>query len=813
MESRKRGVYDLDVYPSKKRSLSSSEQLGKPVPAPLGSSLLLKKPIDANKENCPPSIYLGRRLDNFEAHPTTLDNVGDRNNKLKQPTSLQQASVVDKGSANFVDFKSRSLSTDDTPRAKTSRGEEWTVRLKQNTKPIPFEQLIGRRSSHVAGEAKKSFYGIDIHTLLDQVDSTSETAEGRAHDVGSSKVQPSVEEPPYAQYPRRDREMLWTEKYRARKFTDLVGDDRTHRDVLRWLKGWDSIVFPGSAKPKTKHKLQGAGAESRPHRTVLMLAGPPGLGKTTMAHVCAKQAGYEVLEINASDERSRDVVKGRIKDCVGTDNVKGINTKTDGGKIRKKGRPFCVIVDEVDGAVSGGSGGEGGFVKALIDLVMLDQKNSNTLSTAPGKLIRANRKGDKFRLLRPMILICNDVYHPSLRSLRTTTVAEIIHIRKPPLDKLVTRLGFVFGQEGIHHDKDGVRQLCEATWGLGNQRERTSQSGGTGEGDMRSILVAAEWVALKLRQSRGKSPRLTRKWIEDNVLHSLSHDGGGARGMGRGGAKEAVKRVFQDGAGFSRSEIVATSQINGSVPEIGDAQGVSQAAKRTAMQRLQEIVDASGDSDRIITDCFAAYPSHQYQDDTFLSKPNAAHDWLHFHDRLSLRIHSGQEWELGAYLSQSVLGLHHLFASPAKQFGDGDQRRWNEEAEGEPSLFSGPRADHEASEAMKENKAILFGFQSSLSTSLLRSFRSAEISTDLLPNIIKMLTPDVKPIIVGGSGDQRGVVSVRKEGEREMIQRAVSVMSAVGINFERSRVDAGMAGTSTYIFRMEPYVGTFATHE
>lgn len=690
------------------------------------------------------------------------------------------------------------------PRVRTSSGKTFRTNTKKSQGSISYEQLIAARSTAAQGRAAKSFYGIDIHDLLDQAGKEPRPVKSKPTRETETTL-PSVEHHIPSRSSKKGRTLLWTEKYRARKFTDLVGDERTHRDVLRWIKGWDPIVFPGSNKPKPKTHFGNNEHEPKQHRKVLLLTGPPGLGKTTLAHVCARQAGYEIVEINASDERSRDVVKGRIRDCVGTENVKGINMKEAGGVTRKAGRPVCVVVDEVDGVVGGSSsGGEGGFIKALIDLAMLDQKNTNILGATSGNAIKSKKNGDWFRLLRPMILICNDVYHPALRPLRSSTMAEIIHVRKPPLDKVVTRLISVFDKEGVACDGDGVRRLCEATWGISNRRESRNSSTGTGEGDMRGILVVGEWAAAKMRASLTKNSRLTKKWVEENMIENLSHGGGGARGMGRGGAKEAVDRVFLDGAGFPKAASAQPTEDFGKIRD-GDTVGVAELAKRAAMDRLREMVDISGESDRIMTDCFASYPTHSWQDDTFLSKPNAAYEWLHFHDRVSSRVHVGQEWELGPYLSQSVLGFHHLFASPAKHSWTGDHKRWDDNEDEEPLPFSGPRADYSASEALKQNKAILQGLQSSLSIPLHRSFKSVEdISTDLIPHLVRLLTPDVKPIVVGGSGEQRGIVGVRKEGEREMIQHAVGVMGTVGVTFERARVESGQNGLSTYIYRMEP---------
>ena len=91
----------------------------------------------------------------------------------------------------------------------------------------------------------------------------------------------------------------------------------TNRTLLKWLKLWDTVVF-GKAKTKSKvnekkkqkieeKKFKGKAPEvsdeldehDRPFHKVVLLHGPPGLGKTTLGHVVARHCGYNVVEINA----------------------------------------------------------------------------------------------------------------------------------------------------------------------------------------------------------------------------------------------------------------------------------------------------------------------------------------------------------------------------------------------------------------------------------------------------------------------------------------------------------------------------------
>ncbi len=88
-------------------------------------------------------------------------------------------------------------------------------------------------------------------------------------------------------------ENVWVEKYRPRKLADVIGQK--------------SIVERLSAYVRTKNM---------PH---MLFAGPAGCGKTTSAIAMARELYGErwrdnLIELNASDERGIDIVRGKIKD-------------------------------------------------------------------------------------------------------------------------------------------------------------------------------------------------------------------------------------------------------------------------------------------------------------------------------------------------------------------------------------------------------------------------------------------------------------------------------------------------------------------
>jgi len=214
---------------------------------------------------------------------------------------------------------------------------------------------------------------------------------------------------------------LWTEDHRPRRLSDIVGQDAAVSQMRGWAKSWGR----GNAK-----------------RKALLLYGPAGTGKTTAALALGEEMGWDVVEVNASDNRSRTSLE-ELSRSVGTrySLLSGVCLK-------------LIILDEVDGL--SGTQDRGG-------------------ARVINKMIRV--------AINPVILTCNDYYSRKLRN--TRRLAKGIEFKRPGTREIQSVLSDICRKEGIPVDLLALRTIAERS-----------------DGDLRSAINDLEALTVDGKLSR-----------------------------------------------------------------------------------------------------------------------------------------------------------------------------------------------------------------------------------------------------------------------------------------------------------------------
>ncbi|TFK90047.1 RFC1-domain-containing protein [Polyporus arcularius HHB13444] len=148
----------------------------------------------------------------------------------------------------------------------------------------------------------------------------------------------------------------WPDRYAPQSLGDVCGHKAQIAKLQLWLGGWNSNLKSDFTRP---------GKDGMGTFRAVMISGPPGIGKTATARLCAAAAGFTPVEFNASDARSKRMVDIQVNTsnmALDRWTVRAASTSTVGVASADR---TCVIMDEVDGMSSGDRGGAAALAERI----------------------------------------------------------------------------------------------------------------------------------------------------------------------------------------------------------------------------------------------------------------------------------------------------------------------------------------------------------------------------------------------------------------------------------------------------------------
>jgi len=221
---------------------------------------------------------------------------------------------------------------------------------------------------------------------------------------------------------------LWVDKYKPSNLKGIIGQqgDRSNMNKLKiWLRDWSKNHLGGDKKA-SKPAPWGAANDNGAWAKCALLSGPPGVGKTTTAYLVSKELGFDIVEMNASDTRSKRLLGENVSDLLNTTSV--ANMVGDGKENEKVTSKRVLLMDEVDGMA--GNEDRGG----IAELILL-MKSSKV----------------------PVIAMCNDRNHQKIRSLANHCYD--LRFQRPRVEQIKAAMMSVCFKEKIQIKPEALTEL------------------------------------------------------------------------------------------------------------------------------------------------------------------------------------------------------------------------------------------------------------------------------------------------------------------------------------------------------------------
>ena len=312
--------------------------------------------------------FLGQAPKEDIINPTVKTSIVEKT-KLAIPTKSSSIKFINKN-GKISQFRKREL---------YQQKDNYETELSSNNRNVEdnkFTKHYFNKSIYNEINEQKGKYGLDIKSLLKEIgmESMSQLEANK-----NKSAQDDCEE---------HELQLWVEKYKPWNIMDIVGHEDHKIEILKWLKMW-SLSTNNIANKFSEENINDP--YRRPNRKVILIEGKIGIGKNTLAEVLSKTCGYNLLEVDNS-ENNRQQLKQKISNILFSKNtVMGRNVTN------------CLLVDD-------SANDSSDILSILQEFLKKDEKETNNCITYSfnSSLSKSETKSESRRVVKE----CNSLWPP-----------------------------------------------------------------------------------------------------------------------------------------------------------------------------------------------------------------------------------------------------------------------------------------------------------------------------------------------------------------------------------------------------------------